>query len=103
MGMSGSASFQSVRKFVGGERPDAGGIGIRSLRSSHLQGVGASHSQSRQGPRPAVPDDPAVVENLLKLGGGVALARCQVCLSAHLRWIDAGNIVDEQYLPRLDG
>ena len=36
--------------FVGGERPDAGGIGIRSLRGSQLQGVGASHSQMRQRP-----------------------------------------------------
>ena len=33
--------------FVGGERPDAGGIGICSLRGSRLQGVGASHSQMR--------------------------------------------------------
>ena len=56
--------------FVGGERAHAGGIGIRSLRSSRLQGVGASHSQMRQSPRPAVPDDAAVVENLLKLDGG---------------------------------
>ncbi len=64
--------------FVGGERPDAGGIGIRSLRGSRLQGVGASHSQMRQRSRPAVPDDAAVVENLLKLGGGcTALSGCQ--------------------------
>src|ERR1039458_7392872 len=27
---------------VGGERPDAGGIGIRTLRSSRLQGIGTS-------------------------------------------------------------
>jgi hypothetical protein len=30
--------------FIGGERPDAGGIGIRALRSSRFQGVGTSHS-----------------------------------------------------------
>jgi hypothetical protein len=30
--------------FVGGECADAGGIGIRSLRRSRLQGVSASHS-----------------------------------------------------------
>jgi hypothetical protein len=29
--------------FVGGERPDAGGVGIRSLRSLRLQGIGACH------------------------------------------------------------
>src|SRR6202022_1791480 len=57
---------------VGGERPDAGGIGIRALRGSRLQGIGTSHSQSRQRSRPAIPDDAAVVENLLKLGGGSA-------------------------------
>src|ERR1700722_7491940 len=56
--------------FVGGQRSDAGGISIRSLRGSRLQGVGTSHSQVRQRSRPAVPDDPAVVENLLKLRCG---------------------------------
>ena len=36
----------------------------------------------RQRSRPAVPDDAAVVENLLELGGcGTALPGCQVCLS----------------------
>src|SRR5580704_4179714 len=46
------------------------GVGVRSLRCSRLQGVGASHSQMGQRARPAVPDDAAVVENRLKLGGG---------------------------------
>jgi hypothetical protein len=32
---------------VGGERPDAGGIGVRAARGSRLQGVGSSHSQAR--------------------------------------------------------
>ena len=54
--------------------------------------------------RPAVPDNAAVVENLLKLGGGgFALSGCQVCLSAHIHMIEAGNIVDELNLPQLDG
>ena len=85
---------------VGGERPDAGGIGIRSLRRSRLQGVGTSHSQMRQRSRPAVPDDTAVVENLLKLGGGrTALPSRKIRLAANIRWIEAGNIVDERNLP----
>src|ERR1700730_3256786 len=89
--------------FVGGERPDAGGIGIRSLRGSRLQGIGTSHSQMRQRSRPAVPDDRAVVENFLKLGGGsTALSGCQVCLSAYIHRIEAGNIGNEQDLPQLD-
>src|ERR1035437_6227085 len=63
--------------FVGGERPDAAGIGIRSLRSSRLQGVSASHSQMRQRSRPAVPHNAAVVENFLELSGSsTALPGC---------------------------
>jgi len=58
---------------VSGERPDAGGIGIRSLRGSRLQGVRPSHAQMRQRSRPAVPDNTAVVDDLLKLGDGIAL------------------------------
>src|ERR1035437_7573974 len=42
--------------FVGGERPDAGGIGIRALRGSRLKSMGPSHAQMRQRSRPAVPD-----------------------------------------------
>jgi hypothetical protein len=42
------------------------------LRSPCQQGIGTSHSQTRQRSRPAVPDDASVVENLLKLGGGGA-------------------------------
>jgi hypothetical protein len=33
--------------FVGGEGSDAGGVGIRSLCGSRLQGIGASHAQMR--------------------------------------------------------
>ena len=37
---------EGEKLFVGGERPDSGGIGIRSLRGFRLQGIGASHSGS---------------------------------------------------------
>jgi len=37
---------------VGGECPDAGGIGTRSLRGSRLQRVRTSHAKMRQGSRP---------------------------------------------------
>src|SRR5580658_6333918 len=58
----------------------------------------------RQRSRPAVPDDAAVVENLLKLGGGsVALTGCQVCLSAYIDRIEARNIAAEQNCPQLGG
>src|ERR1700684_3205106 len=57
---------------VSGECADAGCIGIGSLRGLRLQHVCASHSQMRQCSRPAVPDDAAVIENLLKLGGDSA-------------------------------
>ena len=53
--------------------------------------------------RPAVPDDAAVVENLLKLGGGSAtLSGCQVCLSANICVIEAGKTVGERNVPQLD-
>ena len=68
---------ESEKIFVGGERPGAGGVGIRSLRSSRLQGVGTGYAQMRQRSRPAVSDEAAVVENLAKLAGGsVALSGC---------------------------
>jgi hypothetical protein len=54
--------------FVCGECPDAGGIGIRSMRSSRLQSICPRHAQMRQRSRPAVRNDPAVVENLLEFG-----------------------------------
>jgi|ERR1035437_3730469 hypothetical protein len=59
--------------FVGGEGASAGEVGIRSLRDSRLERIPTRHAQMRQSSRPAVPNDPAVVENLLKLGGGVML------------------------------
>jgi len=89
---------------VGGERTDAGGIGIRALRGSRLQRVGTRHSQTRQRSRPAVSDDAAVVENFLKLhDSSITLSGCQVCLSAYIHWIEAGNVEDERNLPQLDG
>src|SRR5271170_6131731 len=89
--------------FVGVERTDAGGVGFRSLPGFRLQGVRTSHAQMRQRSRPAVPDNPAVVENLLELGGSsAALSRCQVCLAAHIYMVEAGNIVEERDLPELD-
>jgi hypothetical protein len=35
---------QREKIFVGGERPDAGGIGLRTLRGSRLQSVRTSHA-----------------------------------------------------------
>ena len=50
----------------------------------------------RQRSRPAVPDDAAVVENLLKLGGGIfALSGRQIRLSANVGGIEAGNVGGE--------
>ena len=89
--------------FVGSEGTDAGSIGIGALRGSRLQGVGTSYAQMRQCSRPAVPNDAAVVENFLKLGSGrTALTRWEVCLSAYVRRIEAGNVVGEGHLPQLD-
>jgi hypothetical protein len=64
--------------FVGGERPDAGGVGIRVVRGSRLQSVRPSHSQMRQRSRPAVPDDAAVAENLLTRRRQRFLVRLQI-------------------------
>jgi hypothetical protein len=45
----GTGDFpESEEVFVGGKRPDAGRIGIRSLQSSRLQDVGTSHTQMCQ-------------------------------------------------------
>ena len=94
---------KSVEVFVSGKRPDAGSVGIRSLRGLRLQGIGTSHSQMRQRSRPAVPDDAAMVENLLELGGGSgALSGRKIRLPAYVHVIEAGNIVDKRNLPQLD-
>src|SRR5271167_4866745 len=58
----------------------------------------------RQRSRPAVPDDAAVVDDLLKLGGGsTALSGCKIGLAANVGRIEAGNVGDERNLPQLDG
>src|ERR1700685_4466601 len=81
------------KPLIGGESPDAGGIGVRSLRGSRLQGVGTSHSQMRKCSRPTIPDDAAVVENLLKLySGGGALSGGQIGLSTNVSGIQTGEI-----------
>jgi hypothetical protein len=75
---------QREEVFVCGECPDAGGIGIRALRGFQLQGFGTSQSEMRYRSCPAIPYNAAVVDNLLKLGGGSALSVCQVCLTAYV-------------------
>ena len=91
---------ESEEIFVGGERPDACGVGIRALRSSRLQGVGTSYAEMRQCSCPAVPDDTAVVTNLLEFGGSFfPLSRRQIRLSANIYVIEAGNIGDERNCP----
>jgi hypothetical protein len=102
--MSGSAVFPEREEvLVGGESASAGEVGIRALRSSRLQGIRPGHAQMRQRSCPTVPDDAAVVDDLLKLVGGFfALSCCQVCLSANVYVIEAGNIGEEVNLPKLD-
>jgi hypothetical protein len=56
--------------FVGGERPDAGGVGIRFLRGSRLQSVRTSHSRMRQRSCPAIPLLFHPCQNL-RLGSGI--------------------------------
>src|SRR4029077_11124388 len=75
---------QREKIFVSGECPNAGAIGTRTLRGFRLQSIPTSHAQMRQRSRPAVPHDAAVIENLLKLGGGsAALPGGQVRFSAY--------------------
>ena len=79
--------------FVSGERTHSGGISIRPLRSSGLQGVGPSHSQMRQRSRPAVPNNATVVEDLLELDGSLlALPSREIRLTAIVGRIKAGEI-----------
>jgi len=74
--------------FVGGERPDAGGVGIGTLRGSRLQSIGTSQAQMRQGSCPAVPDSTAVIEDFLELGGGSdALSSSDVCFTMNVGWV----------------
>jgi hypothetical protein len=79
---------------VSGERPNAGSVGIRALHGFRLQCIRTSHAQMRQRSRPAVPDDPAVVENLLELGGGFfALPGSKIRLATNVGVIETGNVI----------
>ena len=50
----------------------------------------------RQRSRPAVPDDAAVVDYFLELGGGfLSLFGCQIGFAANVGRIEAGEIVEE--------
>src|ERR1700722_1873175 len=76
--------------FVCRKCSNAGGIAISTLRSSHLQCVGTSGAQTRQGSRPAVPDNSVVVENPPELRGcRVPLARSQISLATNICRIEA--------------
>src|SRR5580700_1552 len=84
---------ESEEIFVGGEGANAGGIGIGTLRSFRLQGVCTRHSQMRQSSGPAVPDDAAVVDDLLKLrGGSAALSGRQIGIATYIHVIEAGCV-----------
>jgi hypothetical protein len=68
---------QVVQKFSAGA--DTGGIGIGSVRGLRLERVGAGDAQMREGSRPAVPYETAVVEDLLEVDrGSRAVARREV-------------------------
>ena len=89
---------------VGCERPDAGGVGIRALRSFSLQGVGTRHAQMRQRSRPAVPDDAAVVEDLLELGGScVPCPAARYASPANVGWIKTGDLAEKEIAPNSMG
>src|SRR6185295_13469558 len=61
------------------------------------------YAKMGQRSRPAVPNDTAVVENLLKLGGGSAvLVRCQVYFPANVIHVKAGNVGHKSDLSELD-
>jgi hypothetical protein len=58
----------------------------------------------RQGPRPAVPDNAVMINNLLKLGGGCrALSSPKISLATNVSGIEAGEVVREPHLSVLDG
>ena len=87
---------QREELFVGGEGMQPGRIAARAGGTSRLQRVSACDTQMRQSSRPAVPDDPTMIENLLELvGGGRALSGSQVGLAAHIKRIQARDIVAE--------
>ena len=66
--MSGSASFQSAKKSLYAATARPGGVSLRTARGSGLRGIGSRYPEMRQRCGPAVPDDPAAVENFSQLG-----------------------------------
>ena len=97
MGMSGSAPFQRVRKSCRRRVPGRDQRRLQLLARFLPVRHSRERLQMRQRSRPAVPDDAAVVENLLKLGGGGgALSTCQVCLSAYVHMIEAGMLLPKK-------
>ena len=58
----------------------------------------------RQCSRPALPDDAAVVEDFLELGGGFcALTGCEIRLAANVGVVEAGEVGDEGKSRQLSG
>src|SRR5271167_2070576 len=56
-----------------------------------------------QSSRPAVPDNPVVVENFLEFdGGGTPLSRCKKRLPPYVNRIEARDVEDERNLPQLE-
>src|SRR5215831_10791303 len=78
---------------VGGESTGAGGISLGPLRSCRFERMGPGQAQMRQRPRPTVPDQAAVIENLLELCGGfLAPSRCQIGIAANVGGIETRGI-----------
>ena len=85
--------------------PQSQKILVRSLSFGGVSGKRVGSSQAEVGERagPAVPDDPAVIDNFLKFAGGFAsFSSRQVGLAPYVHRIQAGNIVNELDLPQVD-
>ncbi|MGA7967688.1 MAG: hypothetical protein WB983_03580, partial [Terriglobales bacterium] len=97
-----SVSPQGEEVFLGGKRPDTGGISPGRILC--LERICTRHSQMSQRSGPAVPDDSAVVDDLLKLRDRfLALPRRRVRLAANVGGIEAGEVYDKENLAVLDG
>jgi hypothetical protein len=84
---------------VSSERPDTGGICIRTLGTLRLQNIRAGQAEMCQCSGPAVPNDPAMVQDFLKLRSSrIALSHVQIGRTAQVSWIETGNIGDERDL-----
>jgi len=100
----GPGAVDGDAQHLGGVVPqaDAGrrgliGIGAGAGQVLRLQGIPAGHAQSRQRARPAVPDQAAVVEDLLELRrGGTALSRGQIGLSTNVCRVERGEVGEER-------